>query len=128
MFHDIHISSLSVFFAGLAYFLLGTLWYSTLLFGNLWKRGNGHYLADLGQLIIDLVMAFFLALVLRVAHVQTMPECLLVAAMIWVGFVATAQLSAVIWTRKTFTNFIIHGSYVLLGLLLMSVIICLFNK
>lgn len=127
---NLHMHFFAVIVAAAAYFFLGTLWYSPKVFGNyrvghhdevhLIPPGLGLYI---GEFIIDLVMAYILALLIELVRIQSWEEGVLIALWVWVGFVATTQLSALFWSNKTIKSFLINSGFVLVGLLLMGAII-----
>ncbi len=133
---DIPINPLGVFFAALAYFIIGWLWYAPFLFGNEWGRHDemlegtlerGISLrkigAYIGEFIISLIIAYVFAIFLQISQANEMIEGITVAFWAWIGFIATTHFSAVLWGRKTLKHFLIHAGFMLVGLLVMGAIL-----
>ena len=100
---DIHINFLAVIIAAAAYFLFGALWYSSGIFGQSWQTDAGvvpskehHVGSYIGEFIVDLVIAYVLALFIKLVNANSVTEALLTALWIWVGFVATHHVSAML--------------------------------
>lgn len=138
---DIPINYLGVFFAAIAYFILGAIWYAPGVFGH---RSLKHDHDDsqfsaahrqfpktlnsyIGEFFISLVIAYILALFIEISQAEHLAEGLTVAFWIWIGFIATTHFSAVLWSRKTIKSFFIHSSFILVGLLAMAAILMFFD-
>lgn len=131
----INVNFLAILIAAAAYFLLGAVWYSTNIFGQSWQHeagvvpGKEHsFFSYIGEFIVDLVIAYVLALFIHLIDANAISEGLLVALWIWIGFIATYHVSSMLWGRKTFRSFVINGGFSLVGLLLMSVILVLLKN
>jgi hypothetical protein len=128
---DIQINYMAVIVAALAYFILAIIWYSPQVFGEELvhheiinrNRMPSSILAYIGEFIVDLIMAFVLALVIEFARVDTSLEGLKIALWMWIGFVATTHFCDVLWGRKSLTSYLISGGLILVGLLVMGAII-----
>jgi hypothetical protein len=100
---------------------IGVLWYGP-LFGTMWKRMSGlndtaaqatmlkPWQAMLGGLLNTLVIAYVLTFFI-VPWAGTLREALLTVFWIWLGFVATAQISGFLWEGKSFRLFLVHTGY-----------------
>lgn len=136
---DVPINYLAVFFAAIVYFVIGSIWYAPLLFGNQWGRhaekleetGEHYYLhkvgAYVGEFIISLIMAYVLALFIEISQAEEVVEGVTVAFWVWIGFILTTHFSAVLWGRKAIKHFFIHASFMLVGLLAMGTTIMYFE-
>ncbi len=119
--------------AAVASFLLGWLWYSKVLFGNIWMRESGVTPTDedrkkMGQtmglgFLADIVKAFFLLFLS--ANFAEGGHQFLVAFVIWIGFLLPLVLSSKLYEKRSWTLFIITGGYQLVSLLAMSVVFSL---
>lgn len=135
-FLDITINFLGVLIAAAAYFLLGTLWYSQKVFGDVWKRHEGLHPetyrprvgAYIGEFVIALIIAYVMAALLYLTRTEGAVEGLILAFWVWLGFIATTQISAVLWSKKTFKGFLIHDGFILLGFLLIGAILGLMQR
>lgn len=122
----------AVLVAGLAAFILGSLWYSPLLFGDVWmkmagvkktKKNKLMWLKFLIYLIGQLVMAFVLAHILIFAAAVTYVEALITAFWLWLGFIAPITLGSVLWEKKSINLFALNNAYNLIALGLMACIL-----
>lgn len=129
------INYLAVFIAAVAYFLLGWLWYSDYVFGKEVMKNlpsqqySGGRLAGnlVAEFILDLIIAYVLAIFISIVNISTWGQGMLVGLWAWIGFVGAPMLSAVVWSHKPFTHFLINAGFVLVGLLLMGGIIGYLN-
>jgi len=117
--------------------VLGFLWYGP-LFGKKWasmmkfteknkEKAKGKGMAKLYVLsfIGSLVTAFVLSLFIGPAFdvVSGMINGAIVAALIWIGFMATKALGGVLWEEKSWKLYFLNVSYDLVSLVAMGVII-----
>ena len=99
--------------------LIGMLWFSPLLFGNLWialsKIKPGSYKMNSGHIIGSILTAATVAIVLSHLFKLLGVTCCLVSiqysSLIWLGFIATVQFGAVMWSRQPVNLFLILTSY-----------------
>lgn len=133
-----HVNYFAVILAALAYYIFGMIWYSPQLFGKLWMKHEGIHpdeckckgmtIAFVGEAVLDLVMAFVLAALFGLLGVVQISEGIVIAFWVWLGFIATSHLSAVLWGKKTFSHYLIHAGFMLLGLILMAIILVYFRS
>lgn len=134
MFVDI----LAVIIATLAGFLVGWLWYSPYLFARQWNElvnggkpenappGRFTPAAALGiELALTFVTAYTLAIVSSALRIQGPFGATRLAAWVWLGFIATALFSSVLFERKPLKLFYITAGHRLAVILVMSLIIAL---
>lgn len=135
---NLHFGFIGVLVAAVVYFFLGGVWYSQKLFGP-YHMKHHHEGTDpaqmkcgtsslIGEFILDLIMAYVLAIFINFAGGKNWSDGLLVGLWVWIGFVATTQLSAVIWAKKSVMSFFVTAGFVLVGLLVMGSIIGLFKS
>ncbi len=134
---DVPINYFAVFIAALVYFIFGALWYSPFAFGHRWtkhevEKKEEHKVPHLivpyvCEFILNLIMAFVLAFFIEFSQAENYTDACVVALWIWIGFVATTHFSAVLWSRKSVKSFFIHATFILAGLLLMSIPIIYFG-
>ena len=128
---EVQIDLFSVFIAAIAYIVIGLVWYSNYLFGPQWLKLSGGKEADAkkDQLLfvwsglVALVIAYFLAFFEAYLGVTTVSDGMFVGFCIWLGFVATTQISTVIWGRQPMALFLINTGAKLLSFLVMGGII-----
>ena len=136
--HMHNLNLLAIFFAAISTMVVGFLWYSPILFAKAWVREMGYDVNDkakmdemkksagpayFGSFIASIVSAFILALFFHEMHVQSIEIALLVAFHVWLGFVATVQLTGVLFMKQSMKLFAINTGYQLVCYLVMGVVI-----
>lgn len=128
---NIQIDWLVVVIAAILNMVIGYLWYSKWLFGHVCAKLCKHH--DMKSekepksivfgFIVSLVIAYFLSFFEAFLGVTTVTDGMFVGFLIWLGFIATTQISSVIWCKKPFKLFAIHTGFKLVSYLVMSGII-----
>jgi hypothetical protein len=127
---NVQIDLLTVIIAAILNMLIGFVWYSKWVFGAAWMKlhnmkpetkNQKMSLAYAG--LISLVIAYFLAFFEAYLGVTTVTDGMFVGFCMWLGFVATTQISSVVWCKTPFKLFLIDTSCKLLSFLVMSGII-----
>jgi hypothetical protein len=118
---------LAVLAAAVVWFLVGAVWYTPLLFGNLWMELRGLDPAAIGQvppwtipveLIRCLVVVYVLAHLVVRLRVSDWRAALRLGFLVWLGFPATLLVGSVIWDNVPWTLAAIHaGDWLVQGLL-----------
>lgn len=122
---------LVVFIAAILNMAIGFVWYSKWLFGRTWqklsdlkekdlKMKKGHFIY---AFIISLIIAYFLSFFEGHLGVTNVSDGMFVGFLLWLGFVASTQISCVLWCKKPFKLFAINTGCKLLSYLVMSGII-----
>lgn len=121
---------LTVFVAALLNMIIGFFWYSKWLFGPTWAKeckmkweGEQNKMGIVWAFLVSLVIAYFLAFFEGYIGVTTVTDGMFVGFCAWLGFVATTQVSAVIWCNHSAKGFMIDTCYKLLSFLVMSGVI-----
>jgi hypothetical protein len=130
-----HSNLLALLVAVVATFAIGALWYSPLLFGNMWVRAHGYSPERLERMkkgapraygfsfVAFLVMAHVFAfLAMRVGVGSALGGAKL-GLTLWVGFALTIGLTAWVYSDKPVTTYLIDAGYQLVYLLIMGAII-----
>jgi hypothetical protein len=117
----------SVFLAALVVFFVGMLWYSPLLFGNIWTRLSGMPEAKPAKSVMvksmflgflnTLLMTYVLALLLSAIGPLSLQDMMIFGFMSWVTFVAYGELGGMIWEKRPVGLFWINGGYSLVSIL-----------
>jgi hypothetical protein len=128
----------AVLVAGLASMVLGFLWYSPLLFAKPWMREMGYDPNDKAKTqemqksagpayaastVASLLSAFTLALIFHGLGTNNIHYALATSFHIWLGFVATVQLTGALFTRQSMKLFAINTGYQLVCYLVMGAIL-----
>jgi len=104
---------LAVFVAGVAHMVTGLIWYTPRLFGNAWAELTGKDLKPARQWLVagiigHQVIALALAVIVCLADATTVAGGIAVAALVWLGFVATLEVGELIWEKIPFRLFLIR--------------------
>jgi hypothetical protein len=136
--HMHHLNLAAIFVAAISTMVVGFLWYSPILFAKPWMREMGYDPDDkartqemqksagpayMGSFFASVVTAFILAMFLHHMNVQSLEYGLLVCAHIWLGFVATVQLTGVLFMKQSMKLFAINTGYQLICYLAMGAIL-----
>ena len=128
-----HVNWLAVLVAGLAYFILGALWY-TALFGKKWQSYNSALIADPNakkgaggimflSLILMLICAFGLALIVTRLNVSGWMSGLKLGIITGVCFAATAVHISYLYEKRPLGLHLINGLYNVAGNIIAAIII-----
>ena len=127
--------------AALAYWLLGAVWYSPLLFARpfvalsrwtpeqiaaMQAAGEGKAVAV--ALLTSLLLAYVLAHFVRYAGAETVREGLWAGFWLWLGFVATTNLETVLFEQRPLGLYLINNGYHLVGLLGMGALLAVWRR
>jgi hypothetical protein len=104
--------------------IVGSFWYSPLLFGNTWIRltgmggmGKPNMKTMLSQYGITFASAFVMCAILSYfigyTFSYTTMSGALAGFLLWLGFIATSHLGSVVFGRKPKTLYLIDASYYL---------------
>ena len=127
---------IAILCAGVAYWVLGFVWYS-LLFGGIWgaeqikHRGaagsdpkKGEFASMLlATFVSNLVASAAIAFLLRRTGIVDMPHALKLGASVAVGFCITTLTIVHVWERKSTKVWMIDASYHLAGCLVAAAIL-----
>lgn len=110
--------------AALMILVVGSLWYSSLMFGKSWARHTGIRPHDIRpaevrrSYIFAIFSALFLSYLLGIvaSHATSIPALVASVAFIWV-FVMLEQFNSFIWERAAFALFLINALRSLAALL-----------
>lgn len=136
---DLQINYVAVLLAGVAYMVVGFLWYSYLLFAKPWMKFMGYTKESMAKeqkkmgpwyalsFVVALVTAFMLAHVMALSEhfygYTPLMTGLTTAFFMWLGFVGPVQLTDVIFGSKKLKLFLINTGYQLVALLAMGVVL-----
>lgn len=129
-----NVNYLAVLVAAIASMILGFLWYGP-LFGNMWKRLMNFTDKDIKNMKMapktSMIIGFVTALVISctLAHfliymgISSVGDAIMAAFLVWLGFVATVQIGAVLWESKPWKLFFLNTAYNLVSLAIMAAIL-----
>jgi Protein of unknown function (DUF1761) len=143
---DIHINYWAVLVAGVVYFVIGSFWYSPVLFGKVWgklmgfdrldkkakeamkkKMGQTFTFSFLAGLLTTYCLAFSVLSGAAFYHVNGAVLGLQSGFWIWLGFIATTQLNKVLFQGAPFKLYLIDVGYYLVGLLAAGTILAVWR-
>ncbi len=118
--------------AALTSSIIGSAWYMP-LFGKLWRKEMGiidtqggskkqMYVGMGVQFITDMLSVFIVVLISMFSGFSP----LVVAPVVWLGFIAPVMLGSVLYERRSWTLFAINAGYRLVALVAMAAILMLF--
>jgi len=128
----------SVLVAAIATMVVGFLWYSPLLFARPWMVLMGYAPDDKAKLeemrkgagkmyalsfIASLVSAAVLAKIIAITTVSSALYGMKVGFAVWLGFVATVQLTSVLFAKQPMKLYLINTGYQLVCYLAMGAIL-----
>ena len=132
----VEVNFLAVVLAAVAGFAIGFVWYMPQAFGEMWCRLSGVSKKDmdkakkegmLKQMVAAfvglLVSAWVLAQVLALTGMKDMVSALQLAGTLWLGTVAVALLSSVLWERKPLQVYLINAGHWLVVMLAMAAVL-----
>lgn len=129
------INYIAVVVATVVSIAIGFGWYSMSVFGKQWMKMTGltkealeKAKKDMGpkygiMVLGSLVMAFVLAVLVKLAWSQTAIGGAKVGALAWLGFVATVGLNSFVFENKPFQLYLINVTYYLVSLVVMGAIL-----
>ncbi len=135
---NIDVNYFAILIAAIASMIIGGLWYSPILFGNIWIKLSGftnkekdkakqrgmakfYIIALIGSLVTSFVLAHFV----KYMGITSIGGALQLAFWIWVGFIATVMLGTVIWEGKPVKLYLINAVYQLVSFSVAAVILTL---
>lgn len=120
------INLLAVLAATVVAFILGGIWYSPFVFGNIWANSMGFTDKDLkkkgiwksyfGNFLATFVTAYVLAYLLQTFNVKDLFEAGNVVFLIWLGFIFAGSMGSVLWEKRSVKLFFIHTAFNLVQL------------
>lgn len=131
---EVVVNYTAVVIAAVASMILGAIWHGP-LFGKVWMKAAGVTKADMDKTKSDmpkmyaitfvgaLVTAYVLAVFIGWASVTTIALAIILAFLIWIGFVVTSSLGPLVWENRNQQLFLIGVSYSFVSLIIMAAII-----
>ncbi|OGO04861.1 MAG: hypothetical protein A2Y73_08265 [Chloroflexi bacterium RBG_13_56_8] len=113
------VNLLAVLVGAVISMVLGFLWYSPVLFGNIWLRQIGKSADEISgaagayalSFIAALVSALVLAFIVGAFGANTLGEGLLIGVVVWIGIGATATFVYSVFEGPPIGVWLLHGAY-----------------
>lgn len=126
---------LAVIVGAVAYWLVGALWYSPVLFGKKWQaitgvtaeNSGGLVATYLGSLVVMFLQVTALAFIAQAIGVTELVDAIELGLGISVGFCALQLLLNQIYEKRSRELMMINAGYAIVGLTLASVIVTLWD-
>ena len=127
-------SILPLLLSGISFVLIGILWYSPAIFGETWKKElglkkdksgevPGARITMLGSFVLALVMANILNYFINIMGLTEILDSLMLAFVLWIGFVATTLGISILYQRKSVILFLIDSGFQLVVMLAFALIL-----
>ena len=132
---EVQINFFAVFIAALSMFVIGGLWYSPKLLGNLWLKelGKDKSFLETGNMKIIFGGAFVLALIMAfnlagfVSGYESWTWGLIGGVLAGLGWVAMSLGIIYLFERRSFKLFLINAGYLVLSFIVMGTILGLWR-
>jgi hypothetical protein len=131
----------AVVVSAIAYWVLGALWYSPLLFARPFIALKGWTPAEVAALqaagagkeiaaafVGALVLAYVLAHFVKFTGAETVRDGLQTGFWLWLGFVVTTNLETVLFEARPLGLYLINNGYHLVGLLGMGALLAVWRR
>lgn len=124
----------AVIVAGLAGFAFSLIWYSPLLFGDIWAAANGEAAASMPiwKLFVaplrEIISAWVLAVLIASCGINDRKGAVALGLFLWFGFYVVQLAGAVIWDGMSPVLGVVHAGDWLIKMLLMAVIVAAWPK
>jgi uncharacterized protein DUF1761 len=140
--HFIRVNLLAVLVCAISTMVVGFLWYSPFLFAKPWMREMGYDPNDkaktqemrksagpayAGSFIASLVAAFILAKVIGLRPFDGALYGMKIGLGVWLGFVATVQLTGALFMKNSMKLFTINTGYQLVCYVVMGAILAVWK-
>jgi hypothetical protein len=141
--HVMGVNLLAVLVAAIAAMVVGFLWYSPFLFAKPWMVLMGYDPNDKAGLeqmrksagksygisfLASLLSAFVLGKIIVITTVDSALYGMKIGFAIWLGFVATVQLTEVLFAKKPAKLFLINTGYQMVCYLVMGAILAVWPR
>ncbi len=137
MLQDFSFNMFAVIVGILVNMIIGTLWYSPLLFGKMWLEMIGKGSDEISKkdanksmsfaIIPAAVSAFGLAFLVGIAHADTVTDALLIGSLASVVFSGMSALNLVLFEGRSLKLSLLNTGYFVVSWNIVSVIITLWK-
>jgi hypothetical protein len=126
---------LAILVASLVAMVIGFLWYSPMLFGEIWMKLVGIDKKDMDKnsknmgpimvvaLLMTILMSYVLAHFLTLMEVTDAAGAAELAFWVWLGFMLTQTIGSVLWEGRPFKLFLINVLYQLVTIQVLALIL-----
>ncbi len=132
--HFMHLNFLAIAAGAVAYFLLGAIWYSPILFAKPWAKIVGMGMNDpnnrkgmVAMMVVSFVCFFILAVGMsflsHALHLQTWVSSMRFGLLTGVCFGITVMSVGFIYEKRSMMLYVIDGVYHLIGSMIVAIIV-----
>lgn len=135
------INYVAVIVSAIAYWVLGALWYSPLLFARPFIALKGwtpeqvaalesqSHVGEIGlAFLTSLLLAYVLAHFVKITGAESATSGALTSFWLWLGFVVTTNLETVIFEQRPLGLYLINNGYHLVGMLGMGALLAVWRR
>lgn len=124
----IELDFITIIVAAIIYMVIGALWYSKSMFGEIWMKIHSAKKKKPKLLLIAgfvnaIVISFFLSLLIAYLGATSTMDGIYAALGVWLGFVVTTQFPMYLWSDRSWKAFFIDIGYQGIGLTAMGALI-----
>ena len=129
------INYIAIILITIIYFILGALWYSPFLFGNIWMESLGYKQEDLnpepkmfiGAAISAFITTIFFAVLLEFINNYDILTSILISLIISLGFILTIGFYDVLYEDKPLIAYLVDAGYHITALFIAGIILGLWK-
>ena len=132
------ISIWAIVLAVVANMIIGALWYSPVLFANIWMKSLGKSMEEIHETnpntgylyttVAGIISAIILSLFISMLDTVTIGAGALLGFLAGVGFASAREISPTFFEGRKYTLFFISAGYHTVSLTVMGIIIAFFAK
>ncbi|MFW6247887.1 MAG: DUF1761 domain-containing protein [bacterium] len=123
----------AVLVSGVAYFVIGALWYG--IFAEPWMKGIGKSRDELQSkpvdyvlsLLAEILIAYGVALGINAFGAMTIPDAVFVAVLLWFAFSLLPAIVHYAYEDRTFSLLAVNKGYDLVGMVAAAVILSIWR-
>lgn len=132
---DLNLNWWAVLFAAVVNMVLGTLWYSPVLFGKYWQKWVGKKTKDMGDpvksyaitTVSALLQTFVLALLIHYVGAATASDGAAFGLLLWLGIAATTSISDYVFAGRPLPLWALNQGYYLVVLMANGAILAVWS-
>ena len=130
----VEINYWAVFTTGIASFGLSTVWYSRILFGEVWMGHRSEQLPATPEWTMllaplrELIASYVLASLLARLSIVTWKNGLKLALLLWLAFHAVGMAGAILWDNMPWELGAVHAGDWLMKMAFMAIVLTIWQK